>query len=55
MLFKSLLARLLLPALIVALNTIVASPALGQVQLATLEELRRELSPGDFISIVQTT
>ncbi len=31
------------------------SPALAQVPLATLEELRREVSPGDFISLVQTT
>ncbi len=27
----------------------------GEVQVATLDELRRELSPGDFISVVQTT
>ena len=49
------LARLLLPALIVALCMIGTSPALAQVQVATLEELRLELSPGDFISLVQTT
>jgi hypothetical protein len=50
-----LLARLLLPAQIVALCMIGTSPALAQVRVATLEELRRELSPGDFISLVQTT
>ena len=49
------LARLPLPALIVALCMIGTSPALAQVRVATLEELRRELSPGDFISVVQTT
>jgi hypothetical protein len=31
------------------------SPARAQVRVATLEELRRELSPGDVISLVQTT
>jgi hypothetical protein len=31
------------------------SPTLAQVQIATLDELRRELSPGDVISLVQTT
>lgn len=50
-----LLARLLLPATIVAFCMIATSPALAQVQVATIEELRRELSPGDFISLVQTT
>src|SRR3990172_5602775 len=50
-----LLPRLLLPALIVALCMIGTSPALAQVQVGTLEEFRRELSPGDFISLVQTT
>ena len=49
------LARLRLPALIVALVTIGGSPALAQVRDATLEELRHELSPGDFISLVQTS
>ena len=53
--FKSLFARLLLPALIVALDMIGASPALAQVPVAMLDELRRELSPGDFILVVQTT
>jgi hypothetical protein len=42
-------------ALIVALDMIGASPALAQVRVATLDELRRALSPGDFISVVQTT
>lgn len=32
-----------------------ASSALAQVRVATLDELRRALSPGDFISVVQTT
>ena len=49
------LARLRLPALIVALVTIGGLPALAQVREATLEELRHELSPGDFISLVQTS
>ena len=49
------LARLRLPALIVALVTIGTPPALAQVREATLEELRHELSPGDFISLVQTS
>jgi hypothetical protein len=56
--FRSLivvLTWLLLPALIVALNVIGASPALAQVRVATLDELRRELRSGDFISVVQTT
>ncbi|MEQ1911880.1 MAG: hypothetical protein ABMA15_23880, partial [Vicinamibacterales bacterium] len=53
--FNSLFARMLFPALIVALNMIGSSPALAQTQVATLEELRRQLSPGDFISIVRTT
>jgi len=53
--FKSLLAPLLLPALAVALDMIGASPALAQVRVATVDELRRELSPGDVISVVQTT
>src|SRR5688572_24369737 len=53
--FKSRLARLLLPALIAVPGMIGASPALAQVPVATLDELRRELSLGDFISLVQTT
>ena len=48
-------ARLRLPALIVALVMIGTSPSLAQVRQTTLEELRRELSPGDFISVVQTS
>jgi len=52
---KSLLARLRLPALIVALDMVGASPALAQVRVATLDELRREVIPGDLISVVQTT
>lgn len=49
------LTRLGLPAVIVALVMIGTSPALAQVRAVTLEELRHELSPGDFISLVQTT
>jgi hypothetical protein len=49
------LVRLLRPALVVALGMMGPPSALAQVQVATLEELRRELSPGDFISLVQTT
>lgn len=44
-----------LPALILALVTIGTPPALAQVRQTTLEELRHELSPGDFISVVQTS
>lgn len=43
------------PALIVALVTIGTSPALAQARQTTLEELRHELSPGDFISLVQSS
>ena len=32
-----------------------AVPALAQVRATTLEDLRGELSPGDFISLVQTS
>ena len=39
--------------LIVALM-IGASPAAAQVRVATLDDLRRELSPGDMVSVVQT-
>lgn len=42
-------------ALIVVLDMIGASPAHAQVPVATLDDMRRALSPGDFISIVQTT
>ena len=48
-------ARPLLPAVVVALVMIGTTPALAQVPLVTLEELQRELSPGDFVSLVQTT
>ena len=41
--------------LIVALTIGVgASPAAAQVRVATLDDLRRELSPGDMVSVVQT-
>ena len=52
---QPLLTRLLLPALIVALDVIGASPALAQMRVARLDDLRRELEPGDFIAIVQAT
>ena len=42
-------------ALIVALDVIGASPALAQIRVADLDEMRRALSPGDLISVVQTT
>jgi hypothetical protein len=48
-------ARRLAPTLIVGLFVIGTAPALAQVRTVTLEELRRELSPGDSISLVQTT
>ncbi len=53
--FKFLLVRIRFPALVVALGMIGASPAVAQVRIATLDELRRELRPGDSISVVQTT
>jgi hypothetical protein len=49
------MCRVLLPALILVFDLIGASFALAQVSVATLDELRRELSPGDVISVVQTT
>lgn len=42
-------------AVIVAAHLVVAAPALAQVRVATLDDLRRELSPGDLISITRTT
>ena len=44
-----------LPALIAALCVIGAASALAQGRVATLDELRRELSPGDVITVVQTS
>ena len=52
---KSLLRPLLSLAVIVALDLVQAAPALAQIRVATLDELRRELAPGDSISVVQTT
>ncbi len=43
------------PAVIVGLVVIGAAPALAQVRVMTLEDLRGELSPGDVISLVQTS
>ena len=44
-----------LTALIVVLEMIGAAPALAQVRIATLDDLRREVAPGDLVSVVQTT
>ena len=44
-----------LPAVIVVLVVIGAAPARAQVRVTTLEDLRRELSPGDVISLVQSS
>jgi hypothetical protein len=44
----------MLPALVVALGLVGAAPAVAQTRVATLDELRRELTPGDVISVVQT-
>jgi hypothetical protein len=52
---KSVLTPLLLPALIVALDAIGATPALAQGRVLTLDEIRREVIPGDLITVVQTT
>ena len=43
------------PATALAGQSQTTSRADGEVPVATLDELRRELSPGDFISVVQTT
>jgi len=43
------------PAMALAGQSQTTSRADGQVRVATLDELRRQLSPGDFISVVQTT
>jgi hypothetical protein len=43
------------PATALAGQSQTTSRADGEVRVATLDELRRELSPGDFISVVQTT
>ncbi|RPH58614.1 MAG: hypothetical protein EHM89_12075 [Acidobacteria bacterium] len=45
-------ARWLLPVLVVALDP---APALAQPRVTTLDELHRELAPGDPISLVQTS
>jgi hypothetical protein len=48
--------QLLLSALVVALNLVIgASAALAQVRVASLDDIRRELQPGDVIAVVQTT
>ena len=49
------LASLFLSALIAGLDMIRPSPVDAQVRLTTLDDLRREVSPGDFVSVVQTT
>ena len=43
------------PATALAGQSQTTSRADGEVRVASLDELRRELSPGDFISVVQTT
>lgn len=43
------------PAVALACQSQTTSRADGAVRVATLEDLRRELSPGDVISVVQTT
>ncbi len=43
------------PAMALAGQSQTTSRADGEVRVATLDGLRRELSPGDFISVVQTT
>ena len=43
------------PATALAGQSSTTSCADGEVRVATLDELRRELSAGDFISVVQTT
>jgi hypothetical protein len=43
------------PATALAGQSQTTSRGEGVVRVATLDELRRELSPGDFISVVQTT
>ena len=48
------LFRLLVPAL-VATFALMATPARAQTQIATLDELRRSLTPGDAIVIVQVS
>jgi hypothetical protein len=45
-------ARWLLPVLVVAFD---AAPALAQPRATTLDELHRELAPGDAVSLVQTS
>ena len=52
---KLLSTSLPIPALIVVLHLLGSAPALAQVRITTLDELRRELSRGDVVSLVQTT
>lgn len=44
-----------LPVLSATLLLCGAPPALAQVRSVTFDELRREVSPGDVVSVVQTT
>jgi hypothetical protein len=46
---------LVAPAMALAGQSLTTRGADGDVRGATLEELRRELSPGDLISVIQTT
>ena len=43
--------RLAISTLVVAVGAIVASPCIAQTRVTSLEELRRELAAGDFITI----
>lgn len=54
MALKRLPVRLVIPVLLVALDLIAASHAFAQVRVVTLDELRRELAPGDVVSVVPT-
>jgi hypothetical protein len=44
--------RLVTPALIVVFGAIGASPCIAQTRVTSVEDLRRELTAGDFITIV---
>lgn len=44
--------RLVISALIAAFGAIGASPCIAQTRLTSLEELRRELGAGDFVTVV---
>ena len=53
---KTFTPQRMLAAFAVALVGLVgAAPAVAQIRVATVDELRRELTPGEVISVVQTT